>query len=184
MCWFSAEHANNIEDAKAGQRLGIKKMHGDANWVVGETDLEAPRPCPVCLIDQTRVLFRFSESQQASLHFGSEAEAVFRMSKHPKRDIFEFADGKQITLGDLPAGLIFDVLAVPPWWSKPAHRNLAAYFLQEYLYGLTSRSARMFWDSMIVANCAAELKSPQIGTRVSVGRMMRAYNKTHPHAGQ
>jgi len=42
----------------------------------------------------------------------------------------------------------------------------------------------MFWDSMIVANCAAELKSPQIGTRVSVGRMMRAYNKTHPHAGQ
>ena len=67
----------------------------------------------VCLIDQTRVLFRFSESQQASLHFGSEAEAVFRMSRHPKRDIFEFADGKQITLDDLPAGLIFDVLAVP-----------------------------------------------------------------------
>jgi hypothetical protein len=35
------------------------------------------------------------------------------MLKHPKRDIFEFADGKQITLGDLPAGLIFDVLVVP-----------------------------------------------------------------------
>jgi len=35
------------------------------------------------------------------------------MLKRPKRDIFEFADGKQITLGDLPAGLIFDVLAVP-----------------------------------------------------------------------
>ena len=33
--------------------------------------------------------------------------------KLPKRDIFEFADGKQITLDDLPAGLIFDVLAVP-----------------------------------------------------------------------
>jgi hypothetical protein len=113
MCWFSAEHANEIEDAKAGQRLGIKKMQWDANWVVGETDLETPRPCPVCLIDQTRVLFRFSESQQASLHFGSDAEAVFRMLKRPKRDIFEFADGKQITLNDLPAGLIFDVLAVP-----------------------------------------------------------------------
>ena len=113
MCWFSAEHVNKIEDAKAGQRLGIKKMHWDANWVVGETELEASRPCPVCLIDQSRVLFRFSESQQASLHFGSEAEAVFRMSRHPKRDIFEFADGKQITLDDLPAGLIFDVLAVP-----------------------------------------------------------------------
>ena len=113
MCWFSAEHANEIEDARAGQRLGIKKMQWDANWVVGETDLETPRPCPVCLIDQTRVLFRFSESQQASLHFGSDAEAVFRMLKRPKRDIFEFADGKQITLDDLPSGLIFDVLAVP-----------------------------------------------------------------------
>jgi len=112
MCWFSAEHANKVEEAKAGQRLGIKKMHWDTNWVVGETELESPSPCPVCLIDQTRVLFRFSESQ-ASLHFGSDAEAVFRMLKRPKRDLFEFADGKQITLGDLPAGLIFDVLAVP-----------------------------------------------------------------------
>jgi hypothetical protein len=35
------------------------------------------------------------------------------MLRHPKRDIFEFEDGKQITLDDLPAGLIFDVLAVP-----------------------------------------------------------------------
>ena len=35
------------------------------------------------------------------------------MSKRPKRDVFEFSDGKQITLGDLPAGLIFDVLVVP-----------------------------------------------------------------------
>ena len=115
MCWFSAEHVNKIEEAKAGQRLGIKKMHWDRNWVVGETELETPRPCPVCLNDQTKVLFRFSESQQASLHFGSEAEAVFRMlkRKRPKRDIFEFADGKQITVDDLPAGLIFDVLAVP-----------------------------------------------------------------------
>ncbi|PYV66197.1 MAG: hypothetical protein DMG96_43075 [Acidobacteria bacterium] len=113
MCWFSAEHANKIEEAKVGQRLGIKKMTWHANWVVRETEIETPRPCPVCLIDRTRVLFRFSESQQASLHFGSEAEAVFRMLKRPKRDIFEFADGKQITLDDLPAGLIVDVLAVP-----------------------------------------------------------------------
>jgi len=113
MCWFSAEHANKIEEGKAGQRLGIKKMHLHANWVVRETELENPRPCPVCLIDRTRVMFRISESQQVSLPFGPEAEAVFRMLKHPKRDIFEFADGKQITLGDLPAGLIFDVLVVP-----------------------------------------------------------------------
>jgi hypothetical protein len=113
MCWFSTEYANQIEDAKAGQRLGIKKMDWHSNWVVRETELDAPRPCPVCLIDRTRVLFRFSESQQASLHLSTEAEAVFRMLKKPKRDVFEFPDGRQITLGDLPAGLIFDVLVVP-----------------------------------------------------------------------
>ena len=113
MCWFSAEYTNQIVDAKAGQRLGIKGMPWHSNWVVRETELDAPRPCPVCLIDQTRVLFRFSESQQASLHLGTEAEGVFRMLKKPKRDVFEFSDGRQITLGDLPAGLIFDVLVVP-----------------------------------------------------------------------
>ena len=113
MCWFSIEYANQIEEAKTGQRLGIKQMNWHSNWVVRETELYAPRPCPVCLIDRTKVLFRFSESQQASLHLGTEAEAVFRMLKRPKRDFFEFSDGRQITLGDLPAGLIFDVLVVP-----------------------------------------------------------------------
>jgi hypothetical protein len=113
MCWFSTEYANQIEEAKTGQRLGIKQMHWHSNWVVRETELDTPRPCPVCLIDRTRVLFRFSESELASLHFGTEAEAVFRMLKRPKRDVFEFTDGRQITLGDLPAGLIFDVLVVP-----------------------------------------------------------------------
>ena len=113
MCWFSAEHASKIEEAKAGQRLGIKKMNWDSNWVVRDTELENPRPCPVCLIDRTKVMFRFAESQQAFLPFGSEAEAVFRMLKHPKRDIFEFPDGQQITLGDLPGGVILDVLVVP-----------------------------------------------------------------------
>ncbi len=113
MCWFSTEYANQIEEAKTGQRLGIKQMHWHSNWVVRETELDTPRPCPVCLIDRTRVLFRFSESELASLHFGTEAEAVFRMLKRPQRDVFEFSDGRQITLGDLPAGLIFDVLVVP-----------------------------------------------------------------------
>ena len=113
MCWFSTEYANQIEDAKAGQRLGIKRMHWHSNWVVRETELDAPRPCPVCLINRTRVLFRFSENQQAALHLSTEAEAVFRMLKKPKRDVFEFSDGRQITLSDLPAGLIFDVLVVP-----------------------------------------------------------------------
>lgn len=113
MCWFSTEYANQIEEAKTGQRLGIKQMHWHSNWVVRESELDTPRPCPVCLIDRTKVLFRFTESQQASLHLGTEAEAVFRMLKRPKRDFFEFSDGRQITLGDLPAGLIFDVLVVP-----------------------------------------------------------------------
>ena len=113
MCWFSTERADRLEEAKAGQRLAIRRMTWHANWVVRETELDAPKPCPVCLIDRTKVLFRFSESQQASLHLGTEAEAVFRMSKKPKRDVFEFSDGRQITLGDLPAGLIFDVLVVP-----------------------------------------------------------------------
>jgi hypothetical protein len=113
MCWFSAEYADHIEEAKAGQRLGIRKMHWHANWVVQETELESPTPCPVCLLDGTRVLFRFSETEQASLHLASEVEAVFRMLKHPKRDVFEFADGKQMSFGDLPSGLIFDILVVP-----------------------------------------------------------------------
>ena len=113
MCWFSTEYSHQIEEAKAGQRLGIKNMNWHSNWVVRETDLDAPRPCPVCLIDRTRVLFRFSESEQGSLPFSTDVEAVFRMSKKPRRDIFEFPGGKEITLGDLPAGLIFDVLVVP-----------------------------------------------------------------------
>ena len=113
MCWFSTEYTNQIEEAKAGQRLGIKRMHWHSNWVVRESELDAPRPCPVCLIDRTKVMFRFSESEQAFLRFGAEAEAVFRMLKKPKRDVFEFSDGRQITLGDLPDGLIFDVLVVP-----------------------------------------------------------------------
>jgi hypothetical protein len=113
MCWFSTERADRIEEAKAGQRLAIKRMTWHSNWVVRETEIEVSRPCPVCLIDHTRVMFRFTESQAVSFHHGFEAEAVFRMLKHPRRDLFEFTDGSQISLGDLPAGLIFDVLVVP-----------------------------------------------------------------------
>jgi len=113
MCWFSTQHTNKVEEAKAGQRLVIRQMHWHANWAVRENEFETPRPCAVCLKDGTRVLFRLSEDQQASLHFGSEAEAVFRMPNNPKQDVFEFADGHQRTLDELPAGLIFDVLVVP-----------------------------------------------------------------------
>ena len=44
MCWFSIEYTNQIEEAKTGQRLGIKQMHWHSNWVVRETELDAPRP--------------------------------------------------------------------------------------------------------------------------------------------
>jgi len=44
MCWFSAEHVNKIEEAKAGQRLGIKKMHWDANWVSWGNRARNPAP--------------------------------------------------------------------------------------------------------------------------------------------
>src|SRR5215469_8931848 len=110
MCWFSTEYANQIDDAEAGQRLVIKRMPWHANWVVREAEGDVPRPCPVCLRDGSKVLFRLAESEQASLHLGAEAEAIFRMLKKPKRDVFEFSDGRPITLGDLPAGVIFDVL--------------------------------------------------------------------------
>jgi len=35
------------------------------------------------------------------------------MLRAPKRDVFQFSDGREITLGTLPAFLIFDVLEVP-----------------------------------------------------------------------
>jgi len=117
MCWFSVEYEKHVEQAKAGQRLGIRTIsrstNWHANWVVNESELESAKPCPVCLTDQTRVLFRFSESHQMLLHIDPEVEATFKMLKCPKRDIFEFADGRRMTLTDLPTGLIFDVLVVP-----------------------------------------------------------------------
>lgn len=125
MCWFSAEYAKHIEDAKAGQRLAVRNMNWHANWIVREEELEAPRPCPICLADQTRVLFRLSENQQASLHLGPEAEAVFKMLNRPKLDVFEFADGRQIMLGNLPSGIILDVLLVP------GHEGLSAILEKE-----------------------------------------------------
>ena len=113
MCWFSAEHAHHVEQAQAGQRLAIRAMNWHANWVVRETELATPRPCPVCVEDRTKVLFRLSESQQESLLLGAEEEATFKMIRHPKMDIFEFSESRQIRLSDLPSGLVFDVLVVP-----------------------------------------------------------------------
>jgi len=112
MCWYSADHADQILQAEAGQRLVIRKVHG-SSWAVRESDLHTPKPVPVCLIDRTTVLFRFPEPQQGNLQGASDAEAVFRMLTAPKRDVFQFSDGREITLGTLPVFLTFDVLEVP-----------------------------------------------------------------------
>lgn len=113
MCWFSAEYANHVEEAKAGQRLGLKRMYRHSNWVVLGSELEKRWPTPVCLLNRTKVLFRFSETEAGSLHLDSEATAIFKMLKQPKRDVFEFLDGRQIRLDDVPSGVILDVLVVP-----------------------------------------------------------------------
>jgi hypothetical protein len=112
MCWYSVDHTDKTLQAEAGQRLGIRKVHG-SSWAVRESDLHTLRPSPVCLIDQTTVLFRFSEDQQVRLQTGPEAEAVFRMLKAPKRDVFQFSDGREVEMSALRAGLVFDVLVVP-----------------------------------------------------------------------
>ena len=35
------------------------------------------------------------------------------MLRQPKRDVFEFADGREMPVNNLPAGMILDVLVVP-----------------------------------------------------------------------
>jgi hypothetical protein len=112
MCWYSAEHAGHILEAEAGQRLVIRKVHG-SNWAVRETDLEKPRPTPVCLIDQTRVLFRLSEYEEPGFAAPPAREAVFRMMSKPKRDVFQFLDGREVDANSLPSNLVFDVLEIP-----------------------------------------------------------------------
>jgi hypothetical protein len=112
MCWYSADHAKEILEAEAGQRLGVRKVHG-CNWVVRESDLHKQSPAPVCLIDGTSVLFRFPELEQVPLNTAPEAKAVFRMLTKPKRDVFQFPDGREVGVNTLPSDLILDVLEVP-----------------------------------------------------------------------
>ena len=112
MLVFYRSRRRDPTGAEAGQRLGIREVHG-SGWVVRESDLEKRWPAPVCLIDRTKVLFRFSEAQQTTLHPAPEGEAVFRMLKTPKQDVFQFSDGREMVIDALPAGLIFDVLEVP-----------------------------------------------------------------------
>jgi hypothetical protein len=112
MCWFSADREDEILQAEAGQRLGVCKVYR-TNWVVRESDLNNQRPAPVCLLDGTTLLFRFPEAWQVALHAAAETKAVFRMLKAPKRDVFQFPDGRELGIDALPAGVIFDVLEVP-----------------------------------------------------------------------
>jgi hypothetical protein len=112
MCWYSAVHANEILQAEAGQRLGIRSVHGH-KWVVRESDLRKQSPTPVCLLDGTTVLFRYPEFEQVTPQNVPEAKAVFRMLTRPKRDVFQFSDGHEARLDSLQSDLIFDVLAIP-----------------------------------------------------------------------
>ena len=113
MCWYSAEHAGKIAEAEVGQRLVLRKVHG-CTWAVKETDVQSFRPTPVCLLDRTRVLFRSAEPEQGQpAPVVADTEAVFRMMTKPKRDVFQFSDGREIDSNALPANLVFDVLEIP-----------------------------------------------------------------------
>jgi hypothetical protein len=112
MCWYSADHAEQILQAEAGQRLVIRKVHG-SSWAVQDTALQQTWPTPVCLVDRTRVLFRFSELEQTKVSSMPECEAVFRMLTNPERDVFQFSDGRELDVNSLPSNLVFDVLEIP-----------------------------------------------------------------------
>lgn len=112
MCWYSVDHADKILQAETGQRPGIRKVHG-SSWIVRESDLRTQVPTPVCLLDRTTVLFRFSEAQQVTLQTAPEAEAVFRMLNAPQMDVFQFQDGREVAMAALADDVIFDVLEVP-----------------------------------------------------------------------
>jgi hypothetical protein len=109
MCWFSAHDAARILQAQAGQPLVNRKVHG-RSWVLQESDLDTPRPTPVCLVDRTRVLFRFSDLEPARFALAPETEAVFHMSTNPQRDVFQLSDGREADVNTLPVNLRLDVL--------------------------------------------------------------------------
>jgi len=83
---FSIEYANQIEEAKYWTALGNQQMHWHSNWVVRETELDAPRPCPVCLIDRPGPVSSPKVSKRRSTS-APRPGAVFRMLKRPKRTL-------------------------------------------------------------------------------------------------
>jgi hypothetical protein len=143
MCWYSADHAASILEAESGQRLTIRKVHG-GNWAVRESDLQKDRPTPVCLIDNTKVLFRFSELPQSRPE--PDMEGVFRMLKGPKRDVVRYADGREIAFDSLPEKLVFDVLMVPgkEELSEPLNPDREPVEVPETRSRLESFLARVF----------------------------------------
>ncbi len=112
MCWYSVEHTKVLQ-AEAGQRIVTRRMHLSANWMVRECDAAAPHPTAVCLLDGTEVMLRPSEDEQAQLNVSPDPRAVFRMLKHPKRDVLVLPDGRELAIDSLPAGMVLDVLVVP-----------------------------------------------------------------------
>lgn len=114
MCWFSAEHSGHrLVNAEVGERLSIRQVHGSARWVVRESEMTAPKPAAVCLLDGTRIMFRPSEDAQAALGIEGDSDAVFRMLFNPKRDVFQLQDGRELGINALPTGLVLDVLVIP-----------------------------------------------------------------------
>src|SRR5262249_57870600 len=65
------------------------------------------------------------EGSEGSAHLRCEAEALFKMLRTPKRDVFESLARKQIRLDDMPAGVVFDVLVVP------GSEQLSAFLTEE-----------------------------------------------------
>ncbi len=90
------------------------------NWVVPENDGSAIRPSAVCLLDGTSVLFRFPENLvERPANLEPEAEATFRMTTSPKRDLFQFAKGNERHREWIESGQSFNQ------WSLEAYRQRA-----------------------------------------------------------
>jgi hypothetical protein len=66
------------------------------------------------LLQGTLDLLILRALRAGAMHGWAVSERIQQISpQDPKRDVFEFADGRQITVSNLPSGLIFDVLVVP-----------------------------------------------------------------------
>ena len=114
MCWFSSESAESAFEARAGERLVVREMHGFWNWLVRENDAKTAKPSPVCLLDKTQVIFRPEKAQGRALRLSEpDCPAEFRMDRVQRRDLFLLEDGRELDINRLPPGLVLDVIHVP-----------------------------------------------------------------------